>query len=228
MNARVGNCNKCDYIVNDRLIQDIDGEEYEPDKPIQRVLKDRVVDSHGRKLIELCKSSNIRIVNGRLYEDKGIGGFTFCNSLGSSVIDNVLTNNNNFDCISCFKVERLNEWSDHAPVTFDLNICKRTQCHNEVEQNQSFCVYKWNNENRELFRRVIIGNLPEFNNIVNSIDTTNKSSINKAVDQFSYEIQIAAEPLFAKTYKMCNDCKSQKVKQSKWFDEDCYIAKKNM
>ena len=53
----------------------------------------------------------------------------------------------------------------------------------------------------ELFRRVIIGILPEFNNIVNSIDTTNKSSINKAVQQFSNEIQIATEPLFAKTYK---------------------------
>ena len=77
-----------------------------------------------------------------------------------------------------------------------------------------------------MFRRVIIGNLPEFNNIDNSIDTTNKSSIKKAVEQFSNEIQIAAEPLFAKTYKICNDCKSQKVKQSKWFDEDCYIAKK--
>ena len=51
LNARVGNCNKCDYIVNDRLIQDIDGEEYEPDKPIQRVSTDRVVNSHGRKLI---------------------------------------------------------------------------------------------------------------------------------------------------------------------------------
>ena len=46
-----------------------------------------------------------------------------------------------------------------------------------LKKNQSFCVYKWNNENRELFRRVIIGNLPEFNNIVNSIDTINKSSI---------------------------------------------------
>ena len=46
--------------------------------------------------------------------------YTFCNYLGSSVIDYVLTNDNKFVCISFFKVERFDEWSFHAPVTFEL------------------------------------------------------------------------------------------------------------
>ena len=46
--------------------------------------------------------------------------YTFCNSLGSSVIDYVLTNDNKFVCISFFKVARFDEWSFHAPVTFEL------------------------------------------------------------------------------------------------------------
>ena len=49
--------------------------------------KDRNVNPNDRKLIELCKVSNMcrPIVNERLYEEKNIGEYTFCNSLGPSV-----------------------------------------------------------------------------------------------------------------------------------------------
>ena len=125
-NARVGN--KCDYIVNDRLIQDLDEIDYHPDVSLYRATQDMYINAHGRKLLELCKSTNVRIVNGRLYGDRGIGSYTFCNTLGSSVIDYLITTENNLNCICDFTIEKFNAWSDHALVIFGIYICKKTRC----------------------------------------------------------------------------------------------------
>ena len=222
-NARVGN--KCDYIVNDRLIQDLDEIDYHPDVSLYRGTQDMYINAHGRKLLELCKSTNVRIVNGRLYGDRGIGAYTFCNTLGSSVIDYFITTENNLNCICDFTIEKFNEWSDHAPVIFGIDICKRKQDVNEA-QHQTYKLSKWNNENREKFRRAIIGKLPEFNKITEAIDVNDRSTIHYAVDNFSSLLVSAAEPFFTKSFRTPNLYNLKQVKQAEWFDNECFIAKK--
>ena len=48
-------------------------------------------NSFGIKLLDLCKSTNIRVVNGRLGEDHGKDSFTFVSHGGASVVDYLLT-----------------------------------------------------------------------------------------------------------------------------------------
>ena len=79
MNARTSN--QLDVIVNDRLsngLSDILGNfDYENDQVIcQRNNMDRYVNSFGRKLLSLCKTTGLRILNGRHEGDK-VGNFTF-------------------------------------------------------------------------------------------------------------------------------------------------------
>ena len=135
-NSRVGTKN--DFIVCDIVNNDID---YVPDEPLVRASSDTFCNTFGTRLLDICKSTDLRIVNGRLYHDCMIGNYTYISRLGSSVIDYLLTKYCNFSKISSFKVHDFNEWSDHSPLSFNqhCNTVKRVRRY-EVEN----CVYfKW-------------------------------------------------------------------------------------
>ena len=88
----------------------------------QDICKDKGSNSHGSKLIDLCKAASCQIVNGRLYDDFSIGKFTYCGSQGSSTIDYVISKESSFKLFSHFSVGDFNEFSDHAPIYFNLNF----------------------------------------------------------------------------------------------------------
>ena len=55
---------------------------------LERVTSDKKVNNHGHILLNLCKASNMFILNGRVGSDKGLVQFTFRQT---SVIDYALT-----------------------------------------------------------------------------------------------------------------------------------------
>ena len=55
-----------------------------------RKSRDIVLDNYGRRLLDLCKSTDLLIANGRLGDDKDIGEFTYVTSRGRSVVDYLL------------------------------------------------------------------------------------------------------------------------------------------
>lgn len=57
--------------------------------------QDKRINNYGGKLLELCKSSGLRIVNGRHHGDVP-GYYTFFCSRGNSVIDYLLTKSSLF------------------------------------------------------------------------------------------------------------------------------------
>ena len=71
-NSRTGN--KADYIENDRYISDTDFDTV-PDIEtlIPRSTCDLTTNRFGDNLLDICKATNIRIVNGRLHNDQNIG-----------------------------------------------------------------------------------------------------------------------------------------------------------
>ena len=64
LNSRVGN--KCDFIVQDSINTENDDPDYSPDNTSVRASVDCLLNSHGVKLLDLCKSTCLRIVNGRV------------------------------------------------------------------------------------------------------------------------------------------------------------------
>ena len=77
-NARVGNGARRDFIVNDRGVDELDNE-YQPDNDLKRVslVIDTTTNSHGIKLLDMCKGTSLRLANGRLRHDKLVGSYTF-------------------------------------------------------------------------------------------------------------------------------------------------------
>ena len=99
-NARVGNSTRPNYFVCDRFIDSIDDEEYLPDLPLQR-------------LLDLCKSTSLRIANDRLGNECPVGSFTYSSRNGCSVIDYLILSQPDFSCINDFHV--FMSWASEWP-----------------------------------------------------------------------------------------------------------------
>ena len=55
-----------------------------------RATMDNICNLSGLKLLDICLSSDLKIVNGRIGNDAGIGRYTFMSSQSPSLIDYVL------------------------------------------------------------------------------------------------------------------------------------------
>ena len=63
-------------------------DEYTPDRFMDRYSQDiELVNNNGLLLLDLCKQTAVRILNGRAGDDRGMGKFTFVGSRGSSDYD---------------------------------------------------------------------------------------------------------------------------------------------
>ncbi|WAR09051.1 hypothetical protein MAR_019009 [Mya arenaria] len=72
--------------------------------------------ANKRLLLDFCKTSGLRIVNGRCCEDGEIGQFTCVKSNGSSVVDYVLCRQDMFSLFDKFVVEEPNILSDQPNI----------------------------------------------------------------------------------------------------------------
>ena len=77
-------------------------------------------------LLELCKQTGLRILNGRVGDDKGIGRYTYVGSSGSSLVNYVITTQNLFRFVYTFVVKEANILSDHCRMhcffTFNTKV----------------------------------------------------------------------------------------------------------
>ena len=120
-NSRTGNLP--DYIQNDDTVYTPTPDMYLPDDvPKTRFNSDLKVCEFGHKLLSLCQTSGLRIVNGRKLGDT-LGIKTCHKWNGSSTVDYAISQISLFSQILSFRVlDTLNEWSDHCPIYLNLNI----------------------------------------------------------------------------------------------------------
>ena len=56
----------------------------------ERYNEDGVINKYGRSLLMFCINTELKIGNGRMFDDKGIGRYTNYSPMGASTIDYVL------------------------------------------------------------------------------------------------------------------------------------------
>ncbi|MEW8547527.1 MAG: reverse transcriptase family protein, partial [Candidatus Thiodiazotropha sp.] len=220
-NGRIAN--KLDYIDHDVNNHSTDSNSYEPDIPLLRTAIDTVSNNQGAQLLDLCKSTTLRIANGRL---DGNSNFTYFCRTGSSVIDYLLLKQDCFSYINTFVVREFNEFSDHAPLQFSLHACHFETCFEEPT-DEDFYKYTWNPDNRDEFRRRLISLLPDMNAVFENVNRHEKKSVNEAVYSFVDIINDAAEPLFKRkvTETRSKIFKKTVFAKSNWFDNECMERK---
>ena len=92
--------------------------------PPDRFNKDRNVNNNGRSLVELCQAFNLKIVNGRIGTDQGIGEFTCETARGKSLIDYAISSSVLMTLIDDFEVDTYDRClSDaHRPLCLTLHL----------------------------------------------------------------------------------------------------------
>ena len=82
------------------------------------------MNKRGIELVDMCKSLELNIINGRKTGDP-FGKYTCFTWNGNSVVDYLLTSDSLFPQISSLEVGEFLPWfSDHCPLHFTLEVHK--------------------------------------------------------------------------------------------------------
>ena len=109
-----------------------------------RTSSDQGINDNGRRLLTLCKSTGIRIVNGR-HPGGFSKDFTFCGPRGLSTIDYLLSTADMINFVEKFIVCNFITFSDHAPLHIELPCCLSV---NEGTSDHNACFSKVRNSFR--------------------------------------------------------------------------------
>ena len=164
-NSRVGTRDEC-IVINDNVEQtaffpDVDcNEEWlftendflDNNLNIKRSNSDKTVNEYGLKLLDLCQTCDLAIMNGRAGSDKINGSTTFNGSQGESTIDFVLADNKIVHIFNDFSISEPLLFSDHKAVNFGLK-CKESD--RAVEKEQIIHCTKWPQNNVENYHEHI-------------------------------------------------------------------------
>ena len=132
-------------------------DDYVCDINFPRSTQDSGFNGNGNLLLDFCKRSGFRIVNGRVGEDAGVGKCTYVGSRGSSLIDYVIADQDLFKYFSNFCVNDPNILSDHCVLNFVMNfeLLDYDSASNTVEgeNDTQFCngKYVWDNDRQISF-----------------------------------------------------------------------------
>jgi exonuclease III len=187
-----------DIDLGDRL-DDNESNAFPEDLNCIRVSKDKgPTNNFGKKLLELCKMCDLRILNGRAFEDKDRGNFTRVESNGCSVIDYAITDSESFSYISNFKIYTRLPESDHCPVMLEFCGSNDKLVEHKELTKTGISKYICNPENVKLFPVNLMGeNVSEhiklFYECIGQL-----ANVNDVAERWHNVIHLAMEQTFRK------------------------------
>lgn len=226
-NSRVGN--EHDYVIfdNDTNI-DILPIGYEIDELCPRSSQDNTINANGRKLLDFCKLNRLRIANGRVGADKGVGKYTYVGATGKSVIDYVIVSSTLLDVISSFHVSDPNILSDHCCIDFSMtckHIDEAVNTGEKVTFEKINKKYVWSEERAGEYVLRLDGEKDRLRDLSSDLSQMNTTQqIDDSLLKFSSLMDKVCDPLFGKkTYTPRGDNNSPCNESTKqpWFDEEC-------
>jgi hypothetical protein len=208
-----------------------DPEVYEvDDELVKRINSDNIINRYGKDLLNFCKETGVRIVNGRI-NSPASGFFTFVSHQGKSVVDYLLTKQNVFHYLSHVEIYQRIE-SDHLPIVFNLclydrinNACPQITSgdgdHSDVyEHDKPLKRFIWNTNCLDLF--INRWKHPDITSMTNSfMNVLRKLHIDQAVtilcDIFAFVGKSMHRPYTSH--------RSTVLSLNTWFDEECLHLK---
>ena len=188
---------------------------------------DNVINSHGKKIIDICRTYNLKILNGRMDGDP-YGNFTYYDaSLGASTVDYSICNQSFYNYINNFMTLPQNELSDHCKIVTVVNglLEADSTSNDSYEWKQLEKTYAWNDDFKDRFIKFLEKAEIETNEINQRIEAGLVKSSGILIQQL---FQSAAESASLGDSKSFNQCKpspkNKRIpnKNSKiWFDNEC-------
>lgn len=186
---------------------------------------DTITNKSGKKLLQMCKNLGVYIVNGRTSGDF-LGRHTYCSHLGNSVIDYAITDLPH-NKIKAFMVMPQLALSDHCQIKILLDIEKKPIKPDNTRLIPLQYKYRWNTDSplryAECSKTIFIENL--FYNFLFTSHTTDRQSINLAVDEVTGIFLQIARLSGVIEERQAHTCRKIKHTKEDWFDSECFRAK---
>jgi hypothetical protein len=180
---------------------------------------DTHVNTFGRKLLELCKTTQMLILNGRHLGDKG-GKFTFFCSRGMSVNDYCIVSNSMWSLVNNFRIDDFNEFSDHAPLVAELQrLNEKGIGVAEETKAQVHHMCRWNENDIDDIKKSLLDNYSDLRELVSNIDDQSSESINSGVHEFLRILDKITEKCQHKV--LIKNPLNAHNRTKPWFDEKC-------
>ena len=151
--------------------------------------EDKIVNENGKQLLNMCKTDNLFIVNGRIGSDPKCD-FTCHTARGQTfIVDGLLLRN-----ISVFSVNRLTPLSDHCSISINMKL---DACAPQKRESNSKVrtYYKWKETDKMIYNEAInsVEYQVQLSDIKNNLGTSD-SDINDTVQIIQQVIMEAAAP----------------------------------
>ena len=144
---------------------------------------DKETNSHGKNVIELCNTFNLKILNGRSNGDP-LGNFTYYDEkLGASLVDYSICSQNFYKHIDNFMTLPHNELSDHCKIVTEINgyIANETSVNDSYDWKNIPKKFHWNNDVKKAFVDYFSGAQGKINEINQRIDAGLINSTGKMI-----------------------------------------------
>ena len=177
----------------------------------------------------MCIKSKLRILNGRILSDS-LGYNTYFGPRGSSTIDYIVVSENLFDLFNFINVRPPNELSDHCVIWCGM---KTTVSYSEI--NDEFAtVYATlpgkfivDESTKQMYVESLLDNesyclIQSFLNDVENNDIDIETLTNQFAEIINTSVQKSAK------FKLYSSHKRKKRLKKKWFDNNCYIMKREL
>ena len=191
----------------------------------RRLNVDKTINSHGRKLINLCRASGYQIQNGRLNEKSNV--FTCHRHNGQSVVDYLLAKSDYVHLIKNFDIQPRTVNSDHCAITFSLPLKTRVQNITsdkpEPAVRRSIKRYKFDKSRETSYHEHLSNEESKnrFDEFLCSI-VSNELTHDKVIDNF-YDCIM---PSIKGSFRTVKNKKKQKFPTNDWFDQECKELKR--
>ena len=226
-NARTGTEN--DFITND-YCNFVPGDSFPlPTVVSPRKSFDNHINEQGKHLLEICKSLDLRILNGRCKGDS-FGKITFHGNQGISTVDYIIVSHEILNIFQNFVVRQPTPFSDHCQLISWIKVnTPLVYDDNETQEEELFGLpsqFKWNETSKEKFISALQST--DVSQMIFEFGLLNLEEIgdvNESVDKFVKIIETAAK----KSLQLTNSKKKAKKRHSQiWFDEECSDVRKRL
>ena len=218
----------------DTNVTDILNGMYIHDVPMHRNnLDPHSPDSHGNRMLSLCKTTGLRILNGRVLGDYH-GHCTCFSHIGKpSVIDYMLSSMDLLKRVECFQVHEPTDISIHCLLSCVIATGLFQRSPGET-LNPLPVKYKWSKDTAQKFTMALSS--PEAATGLQHILDWNADSVSvdKFVDYLTNVMLTAADKAGIKSTKVARsrltNCKAKGISRNNknWFDSECKSLRKNL
>ena len=216
--------NKADFLVPDKTDEIFGIENCK--KPLLRNSEDRKsLNKRGSCLLDLCKSHDFLIANGRKPGDI-FGKYTSFQWNGCRVVDYLLSTYSNFEQITKFQVGDFCPWlSDHCPLYYSISLTKEISKIHIKDEPSRECPPKlmWDKSSKTKFEEVLKSEHTRI--FFEGLSENNEISAAILTSQLTEKILHCAEECGIKTSKKKG---KGKTASSPWYDKECSKLKNDL